>query len=92
MHILRWKKDRRYGKMVFSLPERQSLPNLLEVHFKGGWGRPPESFQVFHLAGAHFKHFLKQNSIKITVFFGLFRNNVISFLFLPGQQNIPAIS
>ena len=97
MYITGWKKDRRYGKRVFKLRERQSLLKFSRSRtIWGGLGVLPQKLFRFFISQEHilsnFKHFLKQNSIKITVFFRFFRNNLISSLFPPGHQNILAIS
>ena len=97
MHITGWKKDRRYGKRVFKLRKRQSLPKFTWSSIVwGSLGVLPQKIFMFFISQEHilsnFKHFLKQNSIKITVFFRFFRNNLISFLFPRGHQNILAIS
>ena len=97
MHITSWKKDRRYGKRVFKLRKRQSLPKFTwSSIIWGGLGVLPQKIFRFFISQEHilsnFKHFLKHNSIRITVFFRFFRNNLISFLFPPGHQNILAIS
>ena len=97
VHITGWKKDRRYGKRFLKLRERQSLLKFTRSSIGwGGLGVLPQKIFRFFISQEHilsnFKHFLKQNSIKITVFFRFYRNNVISFLFPPRHQNILAIS
>ena len=90
MNITDWKEERRYGERVFKRQENREFTKIyLNWNRLRGWGSSPRKFSGFSFCREHFKNFLKLNSIKITVFFGFFRNNVIYSLFPPGQQNIP---